>query len=683
MLSSALSVNTKLVLTDGGDTLTITDITDYVTEGVDTATVTGILKVTTPSGVSYENAGFATDDFSSPDIDVDVDTEITSIPIFAGDDGEPAPGTYTISYKAYTTAGGGEMFEKDFTFVYDATRITVVPSAETDTFRSLLTSTDSTDWALTINSVEYTPDTVVYSHSIDQPAGAGGTNPGTSALKTRIIGPSIYTGDWTIDITATATYEVDTEFTVEMVVNTEITHSVVDVGITTTMLEGMNTLQTALLDARSDGQKYQQQVIEAAMVDLSTNYTLYWIAITTGADPGQYTENIQDILFTNDVIAEPSDTPVEIVPAYGVIGGTTVYFVTAIPDNATGNDGDMAINTTSSPTEMYGKAAGVWALKVSIGGAGAGAVANPMTATLDADSNKITNLPTPSAAGEAVPLGYYTQGPKCTYDHTGVVTGLDVNDGYSVGSQVVRTDTATNELWICVDNTAGSPLWLQVPSAAWGAITGTLSDQPDLYAALAAILGIPTGGSTDQLLAKNSATDGDGKWVTPPTPIPSGGAAGQGLMKASATDYDYAWGDVGAPIRTVLATASIKNADDTIAADTGFTTAVAANGIYRLEVYLSIDTSSAADFKIKLEDSLASELTGSFQINDGLGWTTKSIGTIVTTASGNGNGIIIMSGILFVGSTGCDLELWWAQGTSTVYDTTINAGSFIELTKLN
>jgi hypothetical protein len=58
--------------------------------------------------------------------------------------------------------------------------------------------------------------------------------------------------------------------------------------------------------------------------------------------------------------------------------------------------------------------------------------------------------------------------------------------------------------------------------------------------------GVAAGGTTDQLLAKNSNTDYDTKWVNAPNAangIPTGGTTGQILAKNSATDYDSVWID--------------------------------------------------------------------------------------------------------------------------------------------
>jgi len=58
--------------------------------------------------------------------------------------------------------------------------------------------------------------------------------------------------------------------------------------------------------------------------------------------------------------------------------------------------------------------------------------------------------------------------------------------------------------------------------------------------------GVISGGTTDQLLAKNSNTDYDTKWVNAPAAtngLPTGGTAGQIIVKDTATDYDVSWMD--------------------------------------------------------------------------------------------------------------------------------------------
>lgn len=90
-----------------------------------------------------------------------------------------------------------------------------------------------------------------------------------------------------------------------------------------------------------------------------------------------------------------------------------------------------------------------------------------------------------------------------------------------------------------------------VPSAytgAGGKIVAVNSGATALefVAAPAAANGVPAGGTTNQLAAKNSNTDYDLKWVDAPNAangIPDGGTAEQILSKIDGTDYNAHWVD--------------------------------------------------------------------------------------------------------------------------------------------
>jgi hypothetical protein len=58
---------------------------------------------------------------------------------------------------------------------------------------------------------------------------------------------------------------------------------------------------------------------------------------------------------------------------------------------------------------------------------------------------------------------------------------------------------------------------------------------------LAAGIAVPTGGTSGQVLKKNSGTDGDYAWGAAPAALPTGGTTGQILRKNSATDGDAGW----------------------------------------------------------------------------------------------------------------------------------------------
>lgn len=87
--------------------------------------------------------------------------------------------------------------------------------------------------------------------------------------------------------------------------------------------------------------------------------------------------------------------------------------------------------------------------------------------------------------------------------------------------------------------TANRSWTVEGTAAVWGNITGTLSNQTDLQAALNAKYNVPAGTISQYIR-------GDGTLATFPTlpgGLPTGGAAGQILAKIDATDYNTHWID--------------------------------------------------------------------------------------------------------------------------------------------
>jgi hypothetical protein len=77
----------------------------------------------------------------------------------------------------------------------------------------------------------------------------------------------------------------------------------------------------------------------------------------------------------------------------------------------------------------------------------------------------------------------------------------------------------------------------------------------EFVAAPPATNGIPTGGTNNQLLAKDGATDYMVKWMDAPAAangIPTGGTAGQILEKIDGTDFNAQWADPQAGVGDIL-----------------------------------------------------------------------------------------------------------------------------------
>lgn len=120
-------------------------------------------------------------------------------------------------------------------------------------------------------------------------------------------------------------------------------------------------------------------------------------------------------------------------------------------------------------------------------------------------------------------------------------------DNWSDGTQKVKT----------LNGLSGAVTLLEGDS-----ITITVDGQSITIAGEPAENGIPPGGTTNQLLAKNSDDDFDGKWVDAPEAangIPSGGDAGQILAKIDDTDFNAAW--INAPVGSEPILTAVKCTD--------------------------------------------------------------------------------------------------------------------------
>lgn len=85
----------------------------------------------------------------------------------------------------------------------------------------------------------------------------------------------------------------------------------------------------------------------------------------------------------------------------------------------------------------------------------------------------------------------------------------------------------------------------------------------EFVAAPAAENGVPVGGTTNQLAAKNSNTDYDLKWMDAPAAangLPAGGTAGQVLSKIDGTDYNAEWVNPASGERQCVLTGSVTAA---------------------------------------------------------------------------------------------------------------------------
>jgi hypothetical protein len=262
---------------------------------------------------------------------------------------------------------------------------------------------------------------------------------------------------------------------------------------------------------------------------------------------------------------------VSLIGPTGPTGLTGTSTLTGVIDPTTeGNDGDVYINTATY--DHFGpKAAGVWPAGVSLLGTDGNTVLNgvvaPTTEGVDGDffiDTALNDIYGPKAGGSWAG-GTSLVGPQGTSTLTGVIDPTtEGNDGdvyintatydhfgpkaggsWPAGVSLLGTDGNTVLNGIVAPTTEGvdgdffidtvlDQIYGPKAAGVWGSAT-------DLFGADG--LGVPAGGTTDQVLSKIDGTDNNTYWATPAVALPAGGTTDQVLAKLSATDGDADWVD--------------------------------------------------------------------------------------------------------------------------------------------
>jgi hypothetical protein len=170
----------------------IQDTRDYAGGGITAAS--SIFKLTDPFGVVfYENSGFATDNFASPDLDYSgapyTDTFSQALPKF---NGEPIRGTYLVEMKTQSSTGGPSTVETFSPKKYSSGIFQNPEPNVTVTIDCFVPSIVVRDTGV------YGPGSLARSWSVAYPASLGLTPLSASTDPTyTITNPTpIYTGDW-------------------------------------------------------------------------------------------------------------------------------------------------------------------------------------------------------------------------------------------------------------------------------------------------------------------------------------------------------------------------------------------------------------------------------------------------------------------------------------------------------
>jgi len=390
LTQSAITFRISFNLSNDPKDLSLTDLLsgDYnPVYGETTANIRGIFKVTSPSGVQvYKNAGYDSDDFSSPDIDGSAPTWAkTGVSLPLDSDGNAETGEYTIEYKLSTDGGTSVAFTVSKVADFDYTQATpdIVMSVSCRT--SELTSDDQTDYDVLYDGETITPS-ITRAHKIVKPEGAACSLPATASTneKTRTIGgggdadTDIYTGTWQTHLTTTLSYVLE-EWNSQnwLVVNDEmIGYESFEVQCSTCgcqIRECIINLGERYKDYVAEGDKTRAERLRHDLIRLIMAFINYELAERCGesTDADTYCQEIADIVVENDCDCgyDQDEGPTRVIAwADSAAGGdvSCCAWSQGSGEPTGGDNGDFYLQTTG--WIVWNRIAGDWVNLGSIQG---------------------------------------------------------------------------------------------------------------------------------------------------------------------------------------------------------------------------------------------------------------------------------------------------------------------------
>lgn len=364
--------------------MSVLDRTDYSLYG--SGTVDGIVKAIGPDGlVFYANAGYDTDDFSSPDYQgawnggVNA-LSVDNIPLPLDTDGNVLRGTYVIYLKTISSEDD-EAFSSSITFNFDAVLpepdISMVVNVDT----SSLIVTDDTDYTLVNDGESIDPDSTTYASSVEYPDGSGVADVDFST-KSQTVTP-IYTGVFSAVISTTVSYTLKETSGVPVFTLTFINEGA-DVTSEITWEDGSELYYTGSENlfsryetAKTEGPATTMTRLQRSINELSFYWTMYRNARQYSQDYSYWIDRMSKLLNSEGVLpsSDSDSLPVEIIPVTQVIGGGDTYvgsvwlYGAADPNDGAGSNGDFYLQTANGIQFLLGdvfvKTSGSWGRPVT------------------------------------------------------------------------------------------------------------------------------------------------------------------------------------------------------------------------------------------------------------------------------------------------------------------------------
>ena len=372
-LSVTFTINFQL--SNSPKDLKWTDTTNYAAEGLNVNNMTILLWIVNGAGTTiYKNAGYSTNDFSSPDITRSATAIKDGIVLAVDSNDNPITGTYYFYCKVQDSSTS-TVYEGSNSYSYSYVQPTLSITQSYSCMNSTLTSTDSTTY-----TVESITPSITRTHTITKPTGSGANDPGSTADTSRTIGGGstpatrLWTGEWTTSISSVLSYEMETwGGSAWLIIGDSVTGSeTVDVTCTN-YIGDIQSSTTALWDrwktAKTEDLTEATRLLNV-IIEILTLFQEYYQAREDGDDYISIAAEIATLLSQEGFPSTTASTTTQEVVPWG--DGTcsctsaTITFVTSTPTG--GNSGDLAIGADGSAVEwnVWSNVGGTWTLQGSI-----------------------------------------------------------------------------------------------------------------------------------------------------------------------------------------------------------------------------------------------------------------------------------------------------------------------------
>ena len=282
----------------------IQDTSNYSGQGVSLANVKGVIKMTSPRGVIYDNTNYL-----APDVNPSVSLSSGYINLPVNALGFVLAGVYTVDYHVlYSVDGSISTISHTYSYSFIVPAIDITQTA--DGYNSVFSSVDS--------SVYGSYASISRTHIVTPPVGSP-LSVVSNSNQTISYAPNIWSGIWTSQITTVLTYVMGDG----LIINATLTAT----KTVTAYLNDMNVIRgyienfKILFDQARASNKELAYRIEISLTKINTAYSEYDLALF-------YNDLLTAYLRTVDIVKELSDYvtitfPAQIIPFVNNTGGSS------------------------------------------------------------------------------------------------------------------------------------------------------------------------------------------------------------------------------------------------------------------------------------------------------------------------------------------------------------------------